>query len=262
MSVAICERLPSPTPMPLVGITGPRLHAAEIATTPPILLHAAADVHYAFYPRAVALAGGLPVHLPRDGDPEALVARLDAVVVAGGQDVDPRRFGGQPTARSTRLDPDRDDFELSVVHAALASDVPIVGVCRGAQLLNVARGGTLIDDLQAVQGIEHTLVLYPPERAVHEVRLTPGSVAHAVYGDALRVNSFHHQAVDDLGDGVVACGIAPDGVIEAIEIPGARAVGVQWHPEMLAGVDPLFRWLVHAATVEEASARRLERSSP
>jgi putative glutamine amidotransferase len=261
VSVAVCGRFASPVRMPLVGITGPRLQAAEIATTPPILLHAWADVHYAFYPQAVARAGGLPVHLPRDADPEALVARLDAVVVAGGQDVDPRRYGRQPTVRSTRLDPDRDEFELSIVRAALASDVPLVGVCRGAHLLNVACGGTLIEDLEAVQRIEHTLVLYPPERRVHEVRLTPGTVAHEVYGDALRVNSFHHQAMDELGDGVVSSGRAPDGVIEAIEVGGARAVGVQWHPEMLAGVDPLFRWLVNTAAVEEAPAIHLERSS-
>lgn len=262
MSVALCDRLTSPGRMPLVGITGPRLQAAEIASTPPILLHAWVDVHYAFYPQIIALAGGVPVHLPRDGDHEALIARLDAVVVAGGQDVDPRRYGRQPTIRSTRLDPDRDDFELAVVRAALAYDVPLVGVCRGAQLLNVARGGTLIDDLEGVQGIEHTLVLYPPERGVHEVRFTPGTIAHDVYGDALPVNSFHHQAIDQPGEGVVSCGHAPDGVVEAIEIAGARAVGVQWHPEMLAGVDPLFRWLVNAATVEEAPAVRLERSSP
>jgi putative glutamine amidotransferase len=181
--------------------------------------------------------------------------------VAGGQDVDPRRYGRQPTGRSTRLDPDRDEFELSVVRAALASGVPLVGVCRGAHLLNVACGGTLIDDLAAVQSIEHTLVLYPPERRVHDVRLEPGTAARAVYGDVVRVNSFHHQAVDELGDGVVASGIAPDGVIEAIEVAGARAIGVQWHPEMLAGVDPLFRWLVNTATVENARALHLERSS-
>jgi putative glutamine amidotransferase len=262
VSVALCDRLAAPGRMPLVGITGPRLQAAEVATTPSILLHAWVDVHYAFYPRMIALAGGLPVHLPREGDPEALVARLDAVVVAGGQDVDPRRYGRQPTAASTRLDPERDEFELSVVHAALAYDVPLVGVCRGLHLLNVARGGTLIDDLQAVQGIEHTLVLYPPERGVHEVRFTPGTIAHDVYGEALPVNSFHHQAIDDPGDGVVSSGIAPDGVIEAIEVAGARALGVQWHPEMHTGVDPLFRWLVSAATSEEAPAVRLERSSP
>lgn len=262
MSVALCDRLPSPGRMPLVGITGPRVQAAEVASTPSILLHAWVDVHYAYYPQVIARAGGLPVHLPRDGDPEALITRLDAVVVAGGQDVDPRRYGRQPTIRSTRLDPERDEFELSVVHAALAHAVPLVGVCRGAQLLNVARGGTLVDDLEAVQGVEHTLVLYPPERRVHEVLFTPGTIAHHVYGDALRVNSFHHQAIDEPGEGVVSCGIAPDGVVEAIEVAGARAVGVQWHPEMLAGVDPLFRWLVTAATVEEAPAVRLERSTP
>ncbi|MBB4660658.1 gamma-glutamyl-gamma-aminobutyrate hydrolase family protein [Conexibacter arvalis] len=244
---------------PLVGITGPRLHAAEISTTPQILLHAYCDAHYVFYPQAVARAGGLPVHLPREADPEAVVARLDALVVAGGQDVDPRRYGSQPTPTSSRVDPGRDSFELALIEAALARGLPLLGICRGMQLLNVARGGTLIDDLPPVQAVEHTLVIYPPEVRVHAVELAPGTALHDIYGPRIEVNSFHHQGIGALGAGLAVAGTAPDGIVEAVELPSACAIGVQWHPEMLPGTDPLFHWLLRQATDHEARAARQER---
>jgi putative glutamine amidotransferase len=247
---------------PLVGVTGPRMHAAEVATTPAILRHAWVDVHYACYPHAVARAGGLPVHVAREADPAAIVGRLDALVVAGGQDVDPRAYGSQPTAGNTRLDPQRDAFEIGLVVAALEQDVPLLGICRGAQLINVALGGTLVEDLRAVQGIDHTLVLYPPDARVHAVACQPGSLLHDVHGDTLEVNSFHHQGIGQLGAGVAASGVAPDGTIEAIEVESATwAIGVQWHPEMLPGTDPLFERLVEEATHDEARRERLERST-
>jgi putative glutamine amidotransferase len=246
---------------PLVGITGPRLPSATIATTPRILLHAWSDAHYAFYPQAVARAGGLPVHLPREGEPEDVIDRLDALVVAGGQDVDPRLYGSQPVAMSTQLDPARDAHELALIRAALDRGVPLLGICRGAQLLNLALGGTLVDDLLPVQGIEHTLVLYPPDVRVHGVTLIPGTRLHDLYGDAIGVNSFHHQGIGALGEGVMIAGVAPDGVIEAIEVDSRCAVGVQWHPEMLAETDPLFAWLTRMGTSERAPERRPRRST-
>jgi putative glutamine amidotransferase len=244
---ALVTQLRAPAaPAPLIGVTGPRIHAAEIASTPGILAHAFTDTAYAFYAQALARAGALPVLLPRENDADAVVRRLDAVVIAGGQDVDPRLYGDLPTPTSTRLDPERDAFELALIDAALAHDRPLLGICRGAQLLNVALGGTLIGDLAPVQRIEHTLVLYPPDARVHPVEFEPGCALASVYGDSTVVNSFHRQAVGRLGDRVVACGRAPDGVIEAIEVTGARAVGVQWHPEMLAD-DRLPAWLVAQA---------------
>jgi putative glutamine amidotransferase len=234
------------TQPPLIGVTAPRVHAAEIVSTPAILAHAFTDTAYAFYAQALARAGALPVLIPRENDPVELVRRLDGVVIAGGQDVDPRLYGGQPAPTSTRLDPQRDAFELALIDAALAHDRPLLGICRGAQLLNVALGGDLIGDLAPVQRIEHTLVLYPPDARVHAVDFEPGSALASVYGDSTAVNSFHRQAVGRLGDRVAASGRAPDGVIEAIEVAGGRAVGVQWHPEMLAG-DPLLAWFVRQA---------------
>lgn len=235
-------------PAPLVGITGPRIHAGEIRTTPSILLGASVDSHYAYYPQAVAAAGGLPVHLTREADAAELVSRLDALVVSGGHDIDPRVYGEEPSEATTRLDPGRDAFELALIRAALSAEVPLLGICRGAQLMNVARGGTLIENLLPVQRIEHTRIIYPPEVRVHSVECEPGSILHGLFGPGLDVNSFHHQGIDVLGEGVGKTALAPDGTVEAIEIEsGAGAVGVQWHPEMLSEPDPLFDWLIEAA---------------
>jgi putative glutamine amidotransferase len=229
---------------PLIGITGPRIPAARIAGTPDVLLHARCDMHYAFYPAALARAGAIPVHVPRDAPPDALVDRLDALVIAGGQDVDPRRYGQEPGVGSTVIDPGRDAFEAALIEQALERELPLIGICRGAQLLNLVRGGTLISQLQRV---EHGLVIYPPDYAAHDVRLEPGSRLYELFGPSVRVNSFHHQGIGVLGDGVRTTGVAPDGVIEAIELDDAPALGVQWHPEMLPGVSPIFEWLVHHA---------------
>ncbi len=238
---------------PVIGITGQRLATAEIRTAPDILLHTSTDAYLAYYAQAISRAGGIPVHLAREAAPERLVERLDGVVIAGGQDVDPRAYGQMPLPTATRLDPVRDRFERALIIAALEQDKPLVGVCRGMQLLNVALGGTLVPDLLGRQQEEHTLILYPPEVRVHEVTFTPGSRMDGIYGGAALVNSFHHQAVDALGDGVEVAGQATDGVVEAIEVTGTRAVGVQWHPEMLTDLDPLFTWLI------EESARATDR---
>jgi putative glutamine amidotransferase len=243
----VSDLRPAGARRPLVGITGPRIHAAQISTTPAILLHAFTDAYYACYAQAIARAGGLPVHVPRDNDARAVCARLDAVVLAGGQDVDPRLYEREPSAAATMMDPARDRFEIDLALAALDQDRPLLGICRGAQVLNVALGGTLIDDLAGEQEIEHTVVLYPPDARVHPVRFVAGSALADVYGPEIWVNSFHHQGIGGLGDGVRATGLAPDRIIEGIEIDGARAVGVQWHPEMLAEPDPLLTWLIDQA---------------
>jgi putative glutamine amidotransferase len=251
MVTELRRRLPH---RPLVGITGPRIHAAEIRSTPPILWHAFMDTYFAHYAEAVTRAGALAVQLPRDNDPEELVARLDGVVIGGGQDVDPRLYGSQPTAASTRIDPVRDAFEIRLILAALDQRIPLLAVCRGAQLLNVALGGTLLEVAAESQLIEHAVVVYPPNAQVHAVEFEPGTLLAGVYGDRISVNSFHHQGIGRLGEGVCASGRAPDGMIEAIEIPGAPAVGVQWHPEMLDDADPVLDWLVENAALPHSQA--------
>jgi putative glutamine amidotransferase len=189
------------------------------------------------YSRAVQGAGGLALLLPPDpllvDDPAELLDRLDALVLTGGCDVDPATYGAEPHPETGGTSPDRDVFELALARAALERDMPVLGVCRGLQMLNIAFGGGIEQHLPDVVGHSnhrHT----PGSFADHEVRLAPGSLAARVVGrEREPVKSHHHQAIDKLGDGLVASGWAvEDGVVEAVEAPEQRfALGVLWHPE-------------------------------
>ena len=197
----------------------------------------AAFLPYA-YARAVQRAGGLALMLPPDPAvaerPDEVLDRIDALVAAGGCDVDPASYGATERHPETgATTPERDAFEIALLRAAIDRDMPVLGICRGMQMLNVARGGALVQHLPDVVGHEdhrHT----PGKFADHEVRLEPGSLAARVVGrEREPVKSHHHQALDGLGDGVVATGWSvDDDVVEAIELPERRfAVGVLWHPE-------------------------------
>jgi putative glutamine amidotransferase len=234
---------------PLIGITERRLSSAQIVGSPPTFA-GWLSAQYADYSRAVARAGGVPVHLSRDSDPGQLARRLDGLVFAGGLDVDPRLYGSVPGAASTTIDPQSDRFELELVLEALQADVPLLGVCRGMQLVNVALGGTLVEDLPVGSGQSHSFVLYPPVERVHRVDFSGGSPHEELYGPELMVNSLHHQAVASPGEGVLVVGRAADGVAEAMVVEGHRALGVQWHPELLREPDPIFDWLVSEAAGE------------
>jgi putative glutamine amidotransferase len=189
------------------------------------------------YIRAVQAAGGLPVLLPPDDgaaeDPDELLDRLDALILAGGVDVDPASYGARPHPEVTRTVPERDRFELALAHRALERELPVLAICRGMQMLNVACGGTLLQHVPDVVGHEahrHTLGQF----ADHEVELEPGSLAaRAVGSERSAVKSHHHQGVDELGEGLVASGWADaDALVEAIENRDRRFVlGVLWHPE-------------------------------
>ena len=159
-----------------------------------------------------------------------------------------------PGPPSSAIDPERDAFEVELLRAATAVRRPVLGVCRGAQLINVAYGGTLTSDLVTGVGESHAFAGYPVDHRSHAVHVTAGSRLAGVVGDQLMVNSYHHQSVSEVADDLVAVGRAPDGVIEAIELPGEDVIGVQWHPELLSQPDPLFRWLV-----ERSSNRRTDR---
>ncbi|GAA3390961.1 gamma-glutamyl-gamma-aminobutyrate hydrolase family protein [Cryptosporangium minutisporangium] len=195
------------------------------------------------YVDAVTAAGGRALVLPPDTTDDAVLDVLDALIVAGGVDVDPARYGAEPHPSTDAPQPLRDAGELLLIQGAFARDLPLLGVCRGAQLMAVARGGTLIQDLPS--GI-HREVL--GVFSSHPVRAEPGSGVARILGDAeLKVNAHHHQAVDDPG-ALVVTAWAEDGTIEAVEDPTRTfAIGVQWHPEMLD--DPrLFVALVDAAS--------------
>ncbi|MFD3309171.1 gamma-glutamyl-gamma-aminobutyrate hydrolase family protein [Streptomyces sp. NPDC058694] len=180
------------------------------------------------YPHLVRSAGGLAAMLPPDEPAHAAetVARLDGLVIAGGPDVDPSRYGAP---RDPRCGPEaraRDTWEVALIEAALASGTPLLGICRGMQLLNVALGGTLVqhidDHIESVGVFGH-----------HTVKPVPGSLYATLIPEETSVPTYHHQAVAHLGTGLIPSAHATDGTIEAIELPTPNWVlGVQWHPEM------------------------------
>lgn len=236
---------------PLIAITG-RRGAGALIGAPRGFADAPVDIYLSEYAESVVRAGGLPVHIPLVADAALVMDRMDGLLIAGGEDVDPRRYGQSPGPWTTVVDPLRDQYEIDLIAAAIARDVPVLGICRGQQILNVARGGTLVQHLEFGEGESHGSYAYPRAHRVHDVEFTPDSTLARVYGSTVRVNSFHHQAVDRPGEGVVVAGRASDGVIEAIEVEGARALGVQWHPEVFGG-DPIFDWLVRSAAAVSVS---------
>jgi putative glutamine amidotransferase len=202
---------------------------------------------------AVVRAGAIPFGLPvlDLADVEAALLGLDGLLLTGGGDVDPTRYGELPVPEVFGIDPGRDAFEAALVLAAVRADLPVLGICRGCQVMNVALGGSLVQHVPAVTGRDH----YRKDLSlvtVHGVRVTPGSVLAGVVGATnVEVNSLHHQAVDRLGDGLRAVAWSDDGVVEGVEsaLP-ARLLGVQWHPELLPGLpahDRLLDWLVTEA---------------
>ena len=210
------------------------------------------------YVDGVVAAGGLPIVLP-SLDPvhaAAAVSGIDGLVLTGGGDVDPVHYGASPEPETGPPDASRDAWELALVTAARDAGIPVLGICRGAQVLNVAYAGTLVQHLPArgsdgaPGGDGHDAVDRAAEE-VHEVAISPGSRLHRILGvDAIRANTLHHQSVDAVGPGLVASGIADDGVIEAVESVEGPVLGVQWHPELLLDRPlhlALFGWVVHPA---------------
>ena len=193
------------------------------------------------YFSSVIAAGGLPVALPHHPELAAdYLEAIDGLLVTGGAfDVDPALWGGGPPHPKVTLKPGRTDFELAATRAALARDMPVLGICGGQQLLAVALGGTLIQHIpdEVPDALAHEQA-NPRTEPGHEVAVTPGTLLARIVGcQRLAVNSAHHQAVATPGNGAVVNASAPDGVVEGIEHPGHRfALGVQWHPEY--AVDP------------------------
>ena len=231
--------------LPLIGITGRRGLAGPEA--PEVVANAPVEVFLADFAAAVARAGGLPIQLSAHADPGELVDRLDGLIIAGGVDVDPRLYGAAPGPSATPLDPVRDAFELALARAAWSAGLPVLDVCRGCQIINVSRGGTLVPDLLPDAGEAHSFLGYPRGHRSQAVELSAGSVPHGLFGARVRVNSFHHQAVAEPGDGLRIVSRAADGVVEAIEADGVPVLGVRWHPEFFTETDPLFHWLVRRA---------------
>jgi putative glutamine amidotransferase len=201
------------------------------------------------YFTALTRAGAVPIMVPLLDDDEAtlraMYARLDGVFLAGGVDVDPAAYGQEKSDACGRTDPARDGVEIALTRWAMADGKPILGVCRGLHILNVAQGGTLHQDtaLCVPGSIKHDyfpMQGFPRDLLAHDVEITGGTRLGEVLGSGgVGVNSMHHQAVMDLGRGLRPTAHAPDGLIEAIEsLNGTFAVAVQWHPEALIDADP------------------------
>lgn len=276
-------------PKPLIGLSGRRRAGARIRGFPPVFVDVEVDLYIAHYAQAVHAAGAIAVHVPLDADPADVVPRLDGVLLTGGEDVaaclyadrlheqvydgiDPfaergtgfdndsvasdssasavpvlARSGaeqGNPPAAAGDGVPLRDAFEIALLDAAVNSGLPVLGICRGPQLINIAAGGTLHQHLP-----EHAATDGPPDATPHTVNTTDGSQLRQMYGPEVAVNSLHHQAVDQVGQGYVATAHSPDGIIEGIEHTELPIIAVQWHPELMAEalIDPCFRWLVDNA---------------
>jgi putative glutamine amidotransferase len=210
-----------------------------------------ADLLPALYADQVRLAGGLPLILPPGAievaaEAAACVGTIDGLVLTGGADIDPARYGAEPHATTDVPRADRDEWELALARAALDADLPVLAVCRGLQILNVALGGNLIQHLPDRVG-HHDHRGQLGRFAEHPVAFDAGSLLETVYGPRADVATHHHQAVDELGMGLVAAAWSDDGTVEAVSCPGRAWVqGVQWHPEVGDG-QALFGAFVRAA---------------
>jgi putative glutamine amidotransferase len=228
--------------------------------------------------RPLLAAGGVPVALPQLTDAiSPILDTVDAIVLAPGRDIDPTRYGQEPHALLAATEPQRDAFELALVGAAVARGLPILGMCRGVQVLNVALGGTLVQDVSLVAAghpsdpgwarwkeVEAASVagLPVPPHPRHEIEIAGSSLlARALGTTSIEVSSFHHQAINRVGDGLeVVARSVPDGLPEAVEIPGRPVLAVQWELQKDWRVDPrfaaVFGWFVRAASSHGGGANK------
>lgn len=214
------------------------------------------DVPAAFLPRvyldAVTQAGGIAVLVPPQpidaAAADAILDGLDGLIITGGKDVDSRRYGQQPHPTNDEPRRDRDELEDVLLQRALARDVPFLGICRGLQVLNTTLGGSLIQHLPDVIGSTRYNAgggVFSPNPAI----TVPGTRVAELLGDRVTVQSYHHQAIDEVADGLIVSAVGDDGIIQAVDIEGLTfGVAVQWHPEETAATDPrLFTALIDAA---------------
>ncbi len=166
-----------------------------------------------------------------------MLALLDGVLISGGHDIDPNRYGARPMPYCGWVVPERDDYDLAIFHYAYEHRLPMLGICRGIQLMNLAMGGTMYQDLGEEAGLIHCYMgnVGPRNYRVHSTHFAEGSILRGIFGEEVRTNSFHHQGVKETGENVTVTAVAEDGAVEGIEIAGGPdfAVGVQWHPEMM-----------------------------
>jgi len=201
------------------------------------------------YSRGIAAAGGIPLVIPPMEGSSELVGTLDGLLLTGGSDLDPALYGQSPHPTTSGVVPHRDRSEIELLDAAVEAGLPVLAVCRGMQMLNVLRGGTLIQHLGDSPGDGEMHKGPPGTFTRHSVRVEPGSRLHGMLGDGLDVHSCHHQAPDRIGEGLIVTARAPDGVVEGLELAQEDfCVAVLWHPEEdVQRGGPLFGGLVAEA---------------
>jgi putative glutamine amidotransferase len=249
---------------PIIGITATLKEDVDAVAERPLGRFVRADLDYV---EGVAVAGGAPVVLPPTGNEraaEAVIQSLDGLLLSGGSDLDPHYYGEEPLPELGITLPERDAFEVALVGLALRCGMPVFGICRGMQVLNVALGGTLYQDLPSQW--ERDLLKHrqdtPKWQPTHEVRVRDGSYIAEVMGrESVKVNSYHHQGIKDLAEGLVVTGRSTDGVIEAVEAADLSErwlLGVQWHAEAMRGAGPQQESLfeAHVAAAERHALRR------
>ena len=249
---------------PVIGITATLKEDASGVAERPLGKFVRADLDYL---EGVAEAGGIPVVLPPVAGPraaEALLDGIDGLLLSGGSDLDPRYYGEEAVPELGVTLPERDAFEMALLEHALGLRIPIFGICRGMQVLNVALGGTLYQDLPTQ--MDHMVLLghrqeTPKWQPTHEVDVDGDSKVAEIMGtDELKVNSYHHQAIKELASGLVAVACAPDGVIEAVEssdLSKRWMIGVQWHAEAMrdAGREHQKLFEAHVSAAERHALR-------
>ena len=233
---------------PLIGITGRRRKGEMLRGSLKVMNHLPFDVYWVDYAQGVIAAGGVPVILPLSLDPAEIIPRLDGLLMSGGADIDPKRYGAEPEPELQSIEPARDEFELKILELVYERELPVAGICRGLQILNVHAGGSLYQDVPP-----HSVRDKAPSTRVHDITTEKGSILEKLYGEKLEVNSLHHQSIKTLGKDFSASATSNDGIVEGIEHSQLPIVAVQWHPEMLdtRDSDPIFRWLVSKAEVRK-----------
>ena len=249
---------------PIIGVTATLKEDVDGIAERPLGKFVRADLDYV---DGVAQAGGVPVVLPPVGErrtAEAVVEALDGLLLSGGSDLDPRLYGEEPGPELGPTIPERDAFEIALLELALRRGIPVFGICRGLQVMNVVMGGTLYQDLPSQLGgglLKHRQDT-PKWQPTHEVEVFEGSyLAGVAGGEPLKVNSYHHQGIKDLADGLVVSARSSDGVVEGIEgrdLSERWLVGVQWHAEAMRGAGREQRSLfeAHVAAAEHHARRQ------
>lgn len=237
---------------PIIGVTGNQMTLKRPEDVDSFQINYSPSV----YTQAVERAGGVPVFIPitDQNQAEAYIKMIDGLLLTGGQDISPHLYGEEPRMIMGEVSPKRDSSEIALIEACLKYKKPILAVCRGMQLINVYCGGTLYQDLSenpnvTVQHVQRSM----PHVSTHSIETIPHSRLYNVFGQKTRINSYHHQAVRDLGKNLIATAYSPDSIIEGFESEEMNIVGVQWHPEITfdsnAGSLNLFTDLVQRATL-------------